>query len=77
MVDAVPFAVGQTARLETEISPEAEHQAGFGHLYPSLPMQRVDQDGCFLSKTIETSGNQTWTIAGNESRNCGSGQVAR
>jgi len=48
MVDAVPFAVGQTARLETEISPEAEHQAGFGHLYPSLPMQRVDQDGCFL-----------------------------
>ena len=30
-----------------------------------------DQDGCFLSKTVETSGSPEWTIDNNSSRNCG------
>ena len=30
-----------------------------------------DQDGCFLTKTVEASGSAGWTIDNDASRNCG------
>ena len=30
-----------------------------------------DQDGCFLTTTIEASGEQTWTITSSSARDCG------
>jgi hypothetical protein len=30
-----------------------------------------DQDGCFLSTTVQASGNPVWTIASDATRNCG------
>jgi hypothetical protein len=30
-----------------------------------------DQDGCFLSKTVEASGSAAWTIDNDATRNCG------
>jgi hypothetical protein len=30
-----------------------------------------DQDGCFLSTTVATSGSPTWTITSQSARNCG------
>lgn len=30
-----------------------------------------DQDGCFLSTTVAASGEPSWTIDNNTSRNCG------
>ena len=30
-----------------------------------------DQDGCFLTTTVEATGTPTWTITGSTSRNCG------
>lgn len=31
-----------------------------------------DQDGCFLYKTVDASGNPVWTIDSDAARNCGS-----
>jgi hypothetical protein len=30
-----------------------------------------DQDGCFLTTTVEASGNPAWTITADTPRNCG------
>jgi hypothetical protein len=30
-----------------------------------------DQEGCFMSTTVDASGSPTWTIDGNTTRNCG------
>ncbi len=30
-----------------------------------------DQDGCFLSTTVQASGEAEWTITGDAARNCG------
>jgi hypothetical protein len=62
---------------QSSIVPGATRTLTVSWEQSTVKLVSEDQDGCFLSKTIETSGNQTWTIAGNESRNCGSGQVAR
>jgi hypothetical protein len=30
-----------------------------------------DEDGCFLTTTIDNSGSPSWTITGSTTRNCG------
>jgi hypothetical protein len=36
----------------------------------SIKVITEDQDGCFLSNIVSCSGNATWTIAGNSTRDC-------
>src|SRR3954470_6280678 len=55
MEDAVPFGAGRVVRLEAATSEEADYQAGFGNLDPSLPGQRVHQDGRFLPLNFQAS----------------------
>jgi len=37
----------------------------------SVKLVGEDQDGCFLSTTVQTSPSPTWTITSQAARNCG------
>jgi hypothetical protein len=38
----------------------------------SVKVVAEDEDGCFLTTTLEAAGNPNWTITSSTARNCGS-----
>lgn len=53
------------------ISPGATRELNVSWDQSTVKLVGEDQDGCFLSTTVETSGSPTWTITSQAARNCG------
>ena len=53
------------------ISPGASRQLNVSWEQSTVKLVAEDQDGCFLTQTVEASGEASWTIDNNTSRNCG------
>jgi hypothetical protein len=56
---------------ESSISPGASRSLDVSWDQSTLKLVAEDQDGCFLSETVEASGNPVWTITSDATRNCG------
>lgn len=55
----------------SSISPGATRQLNVSWEQSTVKLVAEDQDGCFVSKTVEASGEPAWTIDNDASRNCG------
>lgn len=55
----------------SSISPGATRNLNVSWDQSSVKLVGEDQDGCFLSTTVEASGSPVWTITSDTSRNCG------
>ena len=55
----------------SSISPGATRTLNVSWDQSTVKLVAEDQDGCFLYKTVEASGNPVWTIANDAARNCG------
>ena len=53
------------------ISPGVTRTLNVSWDQSTVKLVAEDQDGCFLSKTVDASGNPSWTIDSNATRNCG------
>lgn len=56
---------------DSSISPGATRTLNLSWDQSTVKLVGEDRDGCFLYKTVDASGNQTWTIASGAARNCG------
>lgn len=56
---------------ESSISPGATRTLNISWDQSSVKLVAEDQDGCFLSTTVQASGNPVWTITSDTTRNCG------
>jgi len=56
----------------SSISPGATRELNVSWDQSTVKLVGEDQDGCFLTTTVETSGSPTWTITSQSARNCGS-----
>ena len=56
---------------QSSIGPGATRSLTVSWDQASVKLVGEDQDGCFLTKTVEASGTQVWTISGSDARNCG------
>jgi hypothetical protein len=56
---------------ESPISPGATRTLDVSWDQSTVKLVGEDQDGCFLSTTVEAAGNPVWTIASDATRNCG------
>ena len=56
---------------QSSIGPGATRTLTVSWDQSTVKLVGEDQEGCFLSKTVDATGSQTWTIAGDEARNCG------
>lgn len=56
---------------DSSISPGATRTLTVSWDQSTVKLIAEDQDGCFLSKTVDASGNPVWTIASDTPRNCG------
>jgi hypothetical protein len=56
---------------ESAISPGATRTLNITWEQASIKLVGEDQDGCFLSTTVNVSSNIEWTIANDAPRNCG------
>jgi hypothetical protein len=55
----------------SSIDSGASRQLNVSWEQSTVKLVAEDQDGCFLSQTVEASGEPAWTIDNNTSRNCG------
>ena len=55
----------------SSISPGATRNLNVSWDQSSVKLVAEDQDGCFLSTTVEASGSPVWTISSDATRNCG------
>jgi hypothetical protein len=55
----------------SSISPGATRTINVSWEQSTVKLVAEDQDGCFLSTTVEASDNAVWTIAVDAVRNCG------
>jgi len=55
----------------SSISPGATRNLNVSWDQSAVKLVAEDQDGCFLSTTVEASGSPVWTIASDAARNCG------
>jgi hypothetical protein len=56
---------------QSPISPGVSRTITVSWDQSTVKLVAEDQDGCFLSTTIQASGEQSWTITGSTSRDCG------
>lgn len=56
---------------DSSISPGATRTLNVSWDQSTVKLVAEDQDGCFLSTTVEATGNTVWTIASNATRDCG------
>lgn len=56
---------------EASISAGATRTLSVSWDQSTVKLVAEDQDGCFLYKTVEASGDPVWTIASDATRNCG------
>lgn len=56
----------------SSINPGASRTLSVSWDQSTVKLVAEDQDGCFLTTTIEASGSPTWTITTDTRRNCGS-----
>jgi len=56
---------------ESSISAGATRTLNVSWDQSTVKLVAEDQDGCFLSTTVEASGNPVWTIGSEAARNCG------
>lgn len=56
---------------DSSISPGATRTLNVSWDQSTVKLIGEDQDGCFLYKTVEASGNPVWTIPSDATRNCG------
>lgn len=57
----------------TSISPGATRALQVSWDQSTVKLVAEDQDGCFLTTTVEATGSPVWTITNNTARDCGSG----
>jgi hypothetical protein len=55
----------------SSINPGGTRQLNASWEQSTVKLGAEDQEGCFLSTTVEASGTPEWTIDNNTSRNCG------
>ncbi|MGH9904425.1 MAG: hypothetical protein ACRD8U_02445 [Pyrinomonadaceae bacterium] len=55
----------------SSIGPGATRVLNVSWDQPTVKLVAEDQDGCFMSTTVEATGSPTWTINSNAPRNCG------
>jgi hypothetical protein len=53
------------------ISAGATRQLNVSWEQSTVKLVAEDQDGCFLTTTVATSGSPSWTISSQSARNCG------
>jgi len=57
---------------ETKITAGSTRTLQLSWDQSTVKLVAEDQDGCFLSTTVDATGTQVWTITNNTSRDCGS-----
>lgn len=57
---------------ETAISPGSTRTLQLAWDQSTVKLVAEDQDGCFLTTTVQTAGTQVWTLTSDTSRDCGS-----
>jgi hypothetical protein len=55
----------------TPISPGVTRTLNVSWDHPSIKLVGEDRDGCFLTTTVEASGELEWNINADSPRNCG------
>jgi hypothetical protein len=55
----------------TPISPGVTRTLNVSWDQSAIKLIGEDEDGCFLTTTVEASGELEWTITGDSARNCG------
>ena len=58
-------------QLNGYISPGTTRAVDISWNQGTVKLVAEDQDGCFLYKTVEASGNPVWTITSDATRDCG------
>lgn len=58
-------------QLQSAISSGTTRSLNVAWNQSTVKLVAEDQDGCFMTTTVEASGNQTWTITSDTTRNCG------
>lgn len=56
---------------ELSIGPGATRMLNVSWDQAMVKLVGEDEDGCFLSVTVEATGNPIWTITSDTARNCG------
>ena len=56
---------------QSSISAGATRNLNVSWDQSTVKLVAEDQDGCFMSTTVEASGSPVWTIASDATRNCG------
>jgi len=56
---------------QSPISPGASRTLNVSWDQSTVKLVGEDQDGCFLSATIEATSDATWTITSSSARDCG------
>lgn len=55
----------------TIISPGTTRELNVSWDQPTVKLIAEDQDGCFLTTTVDAAANSAWTITNSSPRNCG------
>ncbi len=55
----------------TIISPGTTRALNVSWEQPTVKLIAEDQDGCFLTTTVDAASNSEWTITNSSQRNCG------
>lgn len=58
-------------QLSTPISPGATRSLNISWNQATVQLVAEDQEGCFISTTVDAEGSAEWTITGETARNCG------
>lgn len=53
------------------INPGGTYTLSYSWNQPTVKIIAEDSDGCFLSTTVEATGNSDWTLTNSSPRNCG------
>lgn len=56
---------------ESAISPGVTRTLNVSWDQSTVKLVAEDQDGCFMSTTVQATGNPVWTITSDTARNCG------
>jgi hypothetical protein len=57
---------------ESSLSPGTTRNLNVSWDQSTVKLVAEDQDGCFLSTTVEATGSPVWTITSDTTRDCGS-----
>jgi hypothetical protein len=58
-------------QLSTPINPGATRSLNLSWNEATVKLVAEDQDGCFMTTTVEAGSSAEWTITGDTARNCG------